>query len=244
MGTKRSPHAFVRIGTVVAMAALAAVAGAGFASAHVTAQPDTAEKGSYSKITFRVPNEDAQAGTVKLEVTLPLDHPIASVSTKPVPGWTVQATKAKLPAPIQSGEGEQITEAVQKLSWTADPGVRVGPGQFQEFDVSAGPLPGNTEQLVFPATQTYDNGKVVKWDAPPPPPGTQEPEHPAPAVKLVAMSSGQPGGGHHGTTTAPGATSEDRSARWLGGIGVVLGALGLGVGLGALVLGRRSSGRP
>lgn len=119
---------------------------------------------------------------MKLEVTLPAEHPIRSVRTKPMPGWTVSLTK--------NGE------TVRTITWTAGPGVRIGPGEYQEFDVSAGPLPEDTDQLVLPAVQTY------------------------------------------GTATASGA---DTTARWIGGAGLAVGALGLGVGAGAVLRTRRAS---
>ena len=66
----------------------ATVLGAAPAFAHVPAQPGDAAQGSYSVVSLRVPNESDTAGTVKLEVTLPADHPLSSVRTTPVPGWT------------------------------------------------------------------------------------------------------------------------------------------------------------
>jgi uncharacterized protein YcnI len=152
------------------------------AAAHVTVQPGEAIQGGYGAFAFRVPTERPDAGTVKLEVTLPAEHPIRSVRTKPMPGWTVSLTK--------NGE------TVRTITWTAGPGVRIGPGEYQEFDVSAGPLPEDTDQLVLPAVQTY------------------------------------------GTATAPGA---DTTARWIGGAGLAVGALGLGVGAGAVLRIRRAS---
>ena len=44
-------------------------------------------QGSYTKIAFRVPDEEDSAATTKLEVTFPTDHPVASVEVRPVPGW-------------------------------------------------------------------------------------------------------------------------------------------------------------
>ncbi len=40
---------------------------------------------------------------------------------------------------------------------------------FEDFTVSLGPLPTNTDRLVFKAIQTYSNGDVVRWiDTPTP----------------------------------------------------------------------------
>ncbi|TWF94549.1 YcnI family protein [Saccharopolyspora dendranthemae] len=214
------------------------------AFAHVSAQPEQAEKGDHAKIAFRVPNEDPVAGTVQVKVTLPEQYPLSSVRTKPVPGWTAQVEKGPI-APVEV-DGAQVTEAVRSITWTAQPGTRIGPNEFNEFEATLGTLPENTDQLVLPTTQTYDNGKVVDWNAPPPAPGGEEPEHPAPSLKLVEGS----GEGHshgagspeqHGQAADQHGSSDD-TARYLGGAGLLVGALGLGVGAGALVRGRRSGG--
>src|SRR5688500_11159208 len=118
---------------VVAMVALVA----GPASAHVTVTPSTATQGGYTKLTFRVPNEKADASTTKVEVVMPTDAPTASVSVKPVAGWTIVTERAKLPAPVKDADGGEITEAVSKITWTASGDAAIKPGQFQEFDVSA-----------------------------------------------------------------------------------------------------------
>ena len=191
------------------------------AAAHVTVQPGEAIQGGYGAFAFRVPTERPDAGTVKLEVTLPAEHPIRSVRTKPMPGWTVSVTK--------NGE------TVRTITWTADPGVRIGPGEYQEFDVSAGPLPEDTDHLVLPVVQTYDSGEIVAWDAPPA--EGAEPEHPAPVLELIPEEDAGAMEPTAGTATASGA---DTTARWVGGAGLAVGALGLGVGAGAVLRTRRA----
>jgi uncharacterized protein YcnI len=161
------------------------LAAASPASAHVTVNPDTATPGGYTKVTFRVPNETDNADTTKLEVAFPADQPIASVSVKPVPGWTATPTRSKLATPIKAHDHE-ITEAVSRIVWTADANAAVKPGQFQEFDVSLGPLPASG-QLIFKALQTYSDGTVVRWIDEPTSDGT-EPEHPAPTLRLAAAT--------------------------------------------------------
>jgi uncharacterized protein YcnI len=172
---------FVRTGVALAAAAVAVFAVAPGASAHVTVNPNTATQGGYTKITFRVPTEKDNASTTKVEVDLPADHPIASISLKPVAGWTAESTTTKLATPIKSDDGE-ITDAITKIVWTADTNSAIKPGQFQEFDVSLGPLP-EVDQLVFKALQTYSDGDIVRWIDEPS--GNTEPEHPAPVLKLA-----------------------------------------------------------
>jgi uncharacterized protein YcnI len=232
----------LRAGTVAALAVTVAVIGAAPALAHVTAQPGTAQQGGYSVVALRVPTESDTAGTVKLQVTLPLDHPITSVRTTPRPGWTATMTKAPLNPPIQRS-GRTITEAVSTVTWTADPGTRIAPGEFVDFPLSLGPLPTDTDRLVLPAVQTYDNGEVVAWDQPPAADGS-EPERPAPSVTLTPAGDEAATAPVTGTSaagpTAAGGT--DDTARWLGGAGLLVGALGLGVGAGAVLRTRRTAG--
>ncbi|MBW4719520.1 YcnI family copper-binding membrane protein [Saccharothrix obliqua] len=250
MSTNRSGvRALAKGGAVLATAAVIALGTAGAASAHVSAStPGPAVQGGYTKVTIRVPNERPNSGTVKVELALPAEYPLASVSTKPTPGWKAEAIKGKLDKPVQS-HGREVTEAVRTIVFTADPGVKIEPGQFNEFDLSIGPLPDNTDKFVIPAKQTYDNGEVVDWNAPPPAEGGAEPDKPAPVLKLVPKT----GGDDHGGGTAEAAKTDDHAeaaaggtddtARWLGGAGLAVGALGLGFGVGAVLRSRRA-GKP
>ncbi|MFB4305255.1 YcnI family protein [Actinomadura sp. GTD37] len=215
-----------RLGALTSLAAMSVAALATAASAHVTANPESAEQGSYAKVSFRVPNERDNAATTKVVVHLPADHPLASVSVRPAPGWTVKAEKSTLPKPIQSHGGE-LTEAVTTITWS---GGEIEAGQFQEFDVSMGPLPTDTGQLMFKADQTYSNGEVVKWEEAPAE-GAAEPEHPAPTLKLTPKGAAAVGlTAEQKPAAKAAASSDDGTARLLGGIGIAAGVAGLGLG--------------
>ncbi|MGH3770946.1 MAG: YcnI family protein [Pseudonocardiaceae bacterium] len=227
---RRGQHWGGRVAAISAVCVLTLVTLAGVASAHVTANPNTAQQGGYTKVSFRVPNERDNASTTQLEIDLPTDHPIASVQTRAVPGWTSTVQKTTLAKPITTDDG-QITEAVSKITWT---GGRILPGMFEDFDVSMGPLPTDTNQLVFKALQTYSSGEVVRWiDTVPP--GAPEPEHPAPVLTLtpagatplaVAAVTPDKGAGPPARTSSTGA--------WgvvLGIVGILLGAVGIVIGL-------------
>jgi hypothetical protein len=104
--------------------------------------------------------------------------------------------------PIKTDDGE-VTEAVSAITWTAaSPASAIKPGQFDEFDVSAGPLPEATS-MQFKALQTYSDGEVVRWIEPAPANGS-EPEHPAPTLKLTPALA-------EGASTAPTATTSKSS---------------------------------
>jgi uncharacterized protein YcnI len=220
-----------RAATVSAVAAAFVLGLAGPAAAHVTVNPSTATQGGYTKVAFRVPNESDTASTTKLEVNLPAESPIGSVSVKPVPGWTAVAEKSKLATPVKVHDSE-ITEAVTKITWTAAAGSEIKPGTFQEFDVSLGPLPA-TDQIVFKALQTYSDGAVVRWIDEPTTDGT-EPESPAPVLKLTAAGAAE---APAAAPTAEAAAEPAGDAEESGGNGSVWGIAGLVAGVAGLVLG-------
>ncbi|MFI7446523.1 YcnI family protein [Nonomuraea sp. NPDC049714] len=207
------------------------------ALAHVTINPGTAEQGGFSKVAFRVPNERDDAKTVKVEVSFPADHPLAFVSVKPVPGWTVKVTEGKLPKPVTTEYGE-LTEAVTKVVWS---GGEIGQGEFQEFEVSMGKLPEGVDQLVFPTKQTYSGGEVVDWAEAPKADGT-EPERPAPVLKLtpaskegaVTAATTAASAAAPSVTPAANAAASDGTARLLGGAGLAVGVIGVVVAVLAL----------
>jgi periplasmic copper chaperone A len=172
---------------LVAVAALAIGMLAAPASAHLTVNPREATKGGFAKLAFRVPNERPDSGTTKLEVSFPVDHPFQHINVRPTPGWTYKLERQKLATPIKAEEGgEEITDYVSKITWE---GATIAPGEFQEFEVSGGPLPDDVDQLTFKAVQTYASGEVVRWieEASE---GGEEPEFPAPVLKLVAGEEG------------------------------------------------------
>ncbi|CAL9503038.1 putative protein YcnI [Streptomyces sp. enrichment culture] len=241
-----------RIAAAGAAAGLTVLALSAPAFAHVTVQPEgTAAKGGYAVVGFKVPNERDDASTTKLEVTFPTDHPLASVMPQPMPGWKIEVTKSKLDKPLEM-HGEKITEAVSKVTWTAD-GKGIEPGYFEKFPLSVGQLPEDADQLVFKALQTYSNKEVVRWIEVPQE-GQEEPDNPAPVLELSAASED----GHHDAAagedddagSAEKASAEtaaddsgssggtDTTARVLGIVGIVVGAAGVAYGV---LAGRRRS---
>ncbi|MFI7071934.1 YcnI family protein [Micromonospora sediminicola] len=213
----------------LAAVATAVLGLAGPASAHVTVNPKEGTQGGYGRFAFRVPNESDTASTVKVEVNLPANAPVGSVSTMPVPGWTVAVEKRKVDPPIEV-HGSQLTEAVSKLTFTAAQGGGVKPGEFQEFPVSMGPLP-QVDTMVFKVLQTYSDGNVSRWIEEPTP-GAEEPENPAPVLTLAAAASASPGASAPAAAAAADDDDDDDS-----GAGTALGVAGLVAGLAGLVLG-------
>jgi uncharacterized protein YcnI len=213
----RRPSTTLRRATRLALRTLAAplavclalVAAPGWA--HVEVDPGTATQGGYTALTFRVPNETDGTSTTKVQVFLPEDHPIASVSVKPLPGWQAKVETTKLATPLSTDDGE-VTEGVSSITWTADGDQdAIQPGQYDEFDISAGPLP-EVSSLTFKALQTYSDGTVVRWIDPPASEGQPEPEHPAPTLTLVPASDAHATGSVEDGGDDSGAGSGDGTA--------------------------------
>ena len=136
----------------------------------------------------------------------------------------------------------RLAATVSTITWTALPGQGIKPNQFDEFEVSAGPLPSGTKELSFPVAQYYSDNKIVNWNQPTPA-GGAEPDHPAPAFAVTAAAAGadadgDPPAGHTMPVSDSSATvassGSDGLARGLGTAGLVFGLAGVGVAVWAL----------
>jgi uncharacterized protein YcnI len=224
----------------VGAGALLAIAAPLAASAHVEVTPNTAAAGTYADITFRVPTESATATTTKVEVDIPAATPFANVSYVAVPGWNAELVTETLPKPIIV-EKTQLTEAVTRVIWTAQPGSEIRENEIRQFTLSVGPVP-DTGKIVLNALQTYSDGSVVKWT------GTGEnADHPSPVLYV----NDEPVAEHdadavttpvaaHGSETTTAAPSSDTLARVLGIGGLVVGAVS--VVLSVVTLRRKVTG--
>ena len=125
---------------------------------------------------------------------------------------------------FQPKEGWTRTQNGRVVTWS---GGQIGLDEFDEFGLSfhVPNTPGET--LTFPATQTYANGKVVRWI------GAPESDEPAPTLTIEAAESESP---------TPTTTTEARGDRERGRrrherhLALGFGIAGLAVGLLALGL--------
>jgi uncharacterized protein YcnI len=231
------PNVRRRVATVTGLTAVAVVSLCGSASAHVTVHSDDAVRGaSDAAVMFRTPNEEDHAATVKLQVFFPTRHPLLDVLVEPHPGWHFTTKVSTLPTPVTTDDGK-ITSAVSEVTWTADSTKNgLQPGEADDFVVTAGQLP-TSPTATFRALQTYSNGDVVKWIESQAP-GADEPEHPAPVLRLAP---------DHSTdtvaTTAPSTQATAASASSSDGVGRGLAIAALVVALVAAALGARGMTR-
>jgi uncharacterized protein len=214
--------------TLAGLVALLALAVPAFAHVTVTA-PGATRGGSDQEITFRVPVEKNVA-TTGLTIALPLNTPLASVLVDPMPGWTHQQKSTKLAKPITTDDG-QITEAVSEISWRAQSGQGLAPGEFGSFTILAGLLP-NAPSLTFKALQYYADGSVVKWIETAAPGSNAQPEDPAPVLQLPATAQAaatvSPAPSSSGSLSSSGKSSSNAGPTALSIVALVLAAAALG----------------
>nr|WP_239107867.1 YcnI family protein [Spirilliplanes yamanashiensis] len=214
---------------------LAVLATGAPALAHVTVSAPAAVQGGYTRAAVSVPNESDTASTVKVELFMPEQTPVASVRTTPIAGWTATVEKGKPAVPLES-HGTPVTEVVTKITWTAAAGGGVKPGEFAEFPLSMGPLPA-APRLVFKALQTYSDGNVSRWIEEPPAAGGEEPESPAPVLALAAAPADGAAPAATGTSVEAAADDDDDAEESESGPALGLGIAGLVAGLAGLALG-------
>jgi periplasmic copper chaperone A len=200
------------------------------ASAHVSISPDQAVPGETAHVVFRVPNESDSAATTELEVHFPEEAPIPSIRTGVVPGWTAEVQRTTLDQPIAGHHGEQISEVVSVVTWTADDQESaIQPGEYGEFPAEIGPMP-DAEEVFFRTLQTYSDGEISRWIELPA--NGTEPAFPAPSLRLTGAetATGEP-------TPDAASAPEDGSSEDSGGATVWLALAGLLAGLAGLALG-------
>ena len=228
----------VRSAKIVAVASAAAVIGvvmlATPAGSHVTVHPGTVPAGTSDiELTFRVPNERDNANTVRLQVFFPSSLPLLTVNVLPIPGWSAKVDTQTLSKPVETDDGP-VDQVVTDITWTATSGG-ITPGQYQDFDVSAGKVPDRTGTVVFKSLQTYSSGEVVRWiqvaDSQDP-----DPDTPAPVLTLTSPTP---------ITTATATTSSNSSTTEGLSVGaIVLAGLAVFGVVVILVRGGRRHGAP
>ena len=221
----------LRIPAVLALAAAAVLMPASAASAHVGIDITEAEAGGYTFATFRVPHGCEGSPTTKIKIQIP--DGVVGVKPEAVPGWKVDILNGPI-TPYES-EGTTISEGVQEVTWTGGP---LPDAQVAQFGMSLKMPDEPGETVYFKVIQTCEQGETA-WIELPAEGATEEPEHPAPAIKLIAASDDEaaaegetPAGSDDEAAVAqPGAVDDDDTdpltfvALGSGVLGIVIGAL-------------------
>lgn len=143
---------------------VALVAGPAFAHVEIERDGEVGADGVVA-MTLHVPNEEANAGTVKVELVFPASPTFTTAEPGAVPGWTATVQKS-------------LSGAVQQVTWVGGPLTGT---QTVALPLRIGNIPPDVKKVEFKALQTYDNGDVVRWIEATPA-GGAEPQHPAPVL--------------------------------------------------------------
>ncbi|MFC0625677.1 YcnI family copper-binding membrane protein [Kribbella deserti] len=206
---------------------------AGTASAHVGVTPNTTAAGAYSVLTFAVPHGCDGSGTTKVSIKIP--EQFASVTPTVNPNWQVQKVMVKLATPIKDSHGNEVTERVGEVVYTAK--TPLPDGYRDTFQLQA-KLPEKVgETLVFPTVQTCQKGETAWVEVPKD--GKTEDDLEAPAPSIVVTAAEKDG---HDVDVKPVAatTSSDSGTPAVTWVALAVGVLGLATGGAALARSRKS----
>lgn len=169
------------------MLAVAAMAVAGPAFAHVTLEKGEAPVGSTYKAVLRVPHGCEGAPTNVVRVKVP--EGFIAVKPMPKPGWTLEKVRGAY-AKAYDYHGTPLAEGVREVVWS---GGSLADDEYDEF-VLRGMLVGELtvgDTLYFPTVQECPDGKVERWiEVPAAGQSSDDLEMPAPGVRLIEKTGG------------------------------------------------------
>lgn len=217
----------------VASAAVLLVAGAGTASAHVTASPKEVPANSYQVLTFQVPHGcQGTADTTSLNITIP-DNVYRVIPTEN-PNWTISTETAPVNPPVKGHHGD-ITSRTSHVIYTAKTPLNTHHRDAFELLIRTPDAPGAT--LYFPTLQNCTDGLSTNWSViPAPGADPHSVKNPAPGVMLTDADAH--GHDHDGTTPGEGEGEHHHGGDTMGSSedsGIISG-VALLASLGALAL--------
>ena len=156
------------------------------------------------------------------------------------PNWDVRTVTEALNPPVTDSDGDQITERVDQVVYTAKTPL---PADLRDALVLSMQIPDVSGQtLQFPVVQSCEVGEtawIEQQQA-----GSPEPAHPAPSIVVTAATASAASAASAVPTStaavASTATTESGSGNPLAIAGLVAGLLGLVVGGIALARSRRT----
>ncbi|MEZ0578659.1 YcnI family protein [Nocardioides sp. MH1] len=214
----------IRRSVVPAAAAAGALAlVAAPASAHVTISPDTTAAGAYAVLTVSVPHGCDGSATTRIAVKMPEE--INSVTPTRNPYWDVAKKMVTLDQPVTDAHGNELTERVDQVVYTARKPLPDGQRDIFELSLQLPEEEGTT--LAFPVVQTCQEGETGWTEQAADGQDPEELEHPAPLVTITAADAAE-------VNADPGSDDDDGDD---GGDGNGLALAGLGTGILGIVVG-------
>lgn len=214
------------------------------ASAHVSASSSSSTAGTSTTVTFSVPHGCGGSATTKIAVQIPEGINSATPTRNPL--YTLQKVTEKLDTPITDSHGNQVTERVAQVVWTAT--TPLPDGERDVFQLSLTLPAAEAETTVyFPTVQTCEVGEVAWVQIPAEGQDPHSLAAPAPAVTIAPGTDGHGsddhGSGDQGTGdqyTGEAVAQDSSSVDGLSIAALVVGILGLLAGGFALLRSRKA----
>ncbi|SDD15131.1 YcnI family copper-binding membrane protein [Auraticoccus monumenti] len=207
------------------------------ASAHVTVTPTDAAAGTSAVLQFSFSHGCEGSPTTGLTFEVP--EGVNTVSPELQPGWEVDKVMAQLEEPVTDSHGNELTERVDQVVFTAGAPV---PDGYRETVTLQLTLPEDAAgtALAFPVVQTCAEDETAWVQVAADGQDPHDLDSPAPVVEVAA--AGDEHGDHAGTGSDEAAAEQTdaaptQAAATADGLGTGLGAAGLVAGLAGLATG-------
>ncbi len=219
--------------------------GAGAASAHVTVSASDTSAGAFTVLTFSVPHGCEGSATTKVSIQMP-EQLYAATPTRTA-NWEVRKETQTLDEPITDSHGNEITERVGEVVYTATTPLPDGYRDAFEVSVQLPETPGET--LLFPVVQTCETGETAWVEVPEEGQSEDDLEAPAPSIEVteaIESDAESDDGGSDIDADAAAQAGESTSASgddgdsMLSWVALAVGGIGLATGGVALWRTRRS----
>ena len=176
-----------RLSAAAGSGVMFAIAAVGSVSAHVSIEEEAVEAGSFAVVTFSVPH--GCDGSPTTQVRIQMDESIPTVTPTINANWTVDKVMEPLDTPIAGSHGEQLTERVSEVVYTAITPLADGYRDTFELGIE---VPGDAvgQTLYFPTIQTCQVGETAWIEIPAEGVDGDELAAPAPSVLVVAGHDG------------------------------------------------------
>ena len=223
----------LKLSAALGAAAAAILLPVSAASAHVGIDIAEAKADGFAFATFRVPHGCEGSPTTKVKIQIP--DGVVSVKPEAVAGWKLEIVNGPI-TPYDS-HGTMISEGVKEVTWTGGP---LADAHVAQFGMSL-KMPNKAgETVYFKTIQTCEQGETAWIEIPAE--GAEEPEHPAPSLKLISAEdetiADEAAGDEADEAAQPGAVEDDDDTDPLTFVALAFGVAGFL--FGGLALRRRT----
>jgi uncharacterized protein YcnI len=165
---------------------LLAIVAVGSASAHITIEETEVAAGSSAILTVSVPHGCEASPTIGVRIQMP--ESIPSVTPTRNANWDVDKVMETLETPVEGPFGEQLTERVSEVVYTAR--TPLPDGYRDAFELSLRiPDDAAGQPLYFPTIQVCEVGESAWIEIPEPGQDPEQLDLPAPFVLVVETAS-------------------------------------------------------